>query len=154
MTTTKLDLLLANIVLDYLKTAASQAAGVPTAGQCPLLIVDHDGDKPSNCLIVDGLDRGGNRMKQIAVVITHHCQLGTDDDSAQIPRAQSAAWLGSIEKRLRDESAFWAFLASIAASRRVGWELSHITFPAIVEIRREETGEAEEAVAVQFEVMV
>lgn len=154
MTSTKLDRLLAQLTLDFLSTADSQAAGVPTAAECPLLIADHDGEKPSHCLIVAGMDRGGNRVKQVAVVITNHIQLGEDGDSGQIPAEQSAAWLGAIEKRLRNEQAWWQWLAALPAVRRVGWELSHITFPALVEIRREETGEAEDAVAIEFNVMV
>lgn len=152
MTSTKLDLLFANLVLDYLKTAASQAAGVPNASQCQLLIVDHDGEKPSRCLIVAGLDRGGNRVKQIAVIITNHISLGTD--VKKVSRTQSAAWLGAIEKRLRDDKALWNFIATLPADRRTGFEIDHWSFPSLGEIRREENGEAEDAVAIQFDVMI
>lgn len=150
----KLSRVFAQLVLDYLTTAESYSAGVPSAEVCPLLIVDHGGDKPSTCMIVEGIDRGGNRVKDIAVVITHHMQLGLDADSGQVSPNQSAVWLGAIEARLRDDAAWWLWLAALPAERRAGWALSHVTFPALIEIRREETGEAQDAFAVEFFVMI
>lgn len=150
----KLSRVFAQLVLEYLDTAESHAAGVPTSDVCPLFIVDHGGDKPSTCLIVEGVDRGGNRVKEIAVVVTHHMQLGVDESSCQVSAEISAAWLGAIESRLRNAAAWWLWLASLPPERRAGWALSHITFPALVEIRRDETGEAQDAFAVEFFVMI
>ena len=148
------DYALASLVLAYLRTAESQAVGVPDDDACPLKLVDHGEEKPANTMIVSGVESGSGKAHTVIVMIKHSFMPGSASDDGQISRTQSSTWLRAIDNRLRDEKSWWTWLAAQDAAQRLGFEILHISHPAAADITRDENNEAEAAVAVAFDLVV
>jgi hypothetical protein len=148
------DLALSTLVLAYLRTADSQAAGVPNDAACPLQIVDNGAEKPANTMIVSGVESGSGKAHTVMVMIKHSFMPGTASEDGQVTRTQSSTWLRAIDNRLRDHASWWAWLATQSAALRLGFEILHISHPAAADITRDENNEAEAAVAIAFDLVV
>lgn len=121
------DLFVAHLLLDYLASDDSIAAGVPDDTALPKWVMDTGKEPPRPVMVVaakeDG-SRGARRVVEVSVIIC--TWLKADDANAapvasQTTRIEAMAMLTQIDQRLRDHTAFSAWLASLSEERRTGW---------------------------------
>ncbi len=138
---TQPDLLFVDIFHGYLDTAASRAAGVPAAADCALLKMDGDADDkdPRICLTVEW--EGTGIAKQINVIAVAR---GTQ------PRSVTGPWLAKVGERMADETALLAYIATLPAEQRQGWQFEHLSPPMPGRILREEGGVSESGIGVRM----
>lgn len=143
--TTQLDLLFTSILHGYLDTAESRAAGVPAAAACALLKMDQDTDErdPRICLSVT--EDGTGREKTLSVIAVSR---GT------APRSTTGPWLQKVGERLADEPALMAYIATLPADQRTGWQLEAISPPLPGKIDRQDGGIIESGIGVRIIVTI
>lgn len=128
--TTMPDYHLAQLFRDYLSTAASITAGLPSLAILPRLVMDSSTEPQLPSLVVAAKEEGsvGSRRTIDLSFLLLTWLKAADEDAApvakQTSREQASEWLRLIDDRLRDVDAFNAFLA--ARTDLEGWVILKI----------------------------
>lgn len=158
------DHLCASLVLDYLSTAASITAGVPSAATLPKVLMDSGGTRSVPCLAVNGVesaDSGGLQRSVNVVAMLFYLLKNTDSDAPAdaasaartISRETAAEYLDLIERRLRDRTSFNAWLATLDSDFLDGWTILkfHVQRQPAIEREKDQPVSAQTiALACQF----
>jgi hypothetical protein len=139
--TTQPDLLFVDIFHGFLDTAASRAAGVPAASACALLKMDGDVDDKDPRICITAEMEGTGRAKSINVIAVSR---GTQ------PRSVTGPWLAKVGERMADEAALLAYIATLSAAQRIGWQFEHLSPPMPARIVREDGGVSESGIGVRL----
>lgn len=123
------DLLLAQLILEYLQSPGSIAAGVPAEDVLPKDVMDSGKPPVYPSLIIAAKEQGSRGARRTIVlcpmVLTW---LKSSDPAAanvasQTTRLQASEWLNAVDQRLRDYDKLGAFLSALPEARRAGWQL-------------------------------
>lgn len=121
------DLLIAQLVLDYLRTPESIAVGVPDDATLPKDIMDSGKKEVFPSLIIAAKEEGSRGAKRRVIMAPMMLTwLKSSDPVAanvneQTTRQQASEWMRKIDERLRDLVALGAFLKDLPLDRREGW---------------------------------
>lgn len=139
--TTQPDLLFVDIFHGFLDAAESRTAGVPATSECALLKMDGDAEEkdPRICIMVEW--EGTGIAKQINVIAVAR---GTK------PRSITGPWLAKVADRMADETALLAYIATLPAEKRQGWQFEHLSPPMPAKVMREEGGSIESGIGVRM----
>jgi hypothetical protein len=127
--TTQPDLMVAQLVLDYLQHADSIAAGVPDEETLPKGLMDSgEKNEPPALVIVAKESDGSDAYRKIQVrpvLLTwlKSTAAGAAAVQNQSTREDASTWLRSIDARLADMDGWAAFLESLPEDRLCGWTL-------------------------------
>ncbi|MDH4474856.1 MAG: hypothetical protein QE274_00155 [Verrucomicrobiaceae bacterium] len=137
---------LAGLVARYLDTAESVAAGVP---EIPILVADGGQDRALPCLIVGGEVREATTARRAVIVTLHlHERLGMAE--GQTTRVVGAGWMRACEARLRDDEAWYSWLADEAEEVRTGYRILHRMIVPAEPIERDQAGDVVMRLALGF----
>lgn len=142
---TELDLLFVDIFHGFLDTAASRALGVPAAADCALLKMAGDTDEKDPRICITAEVEGTNRSKTVNIIAVAR---GTS------ARSITGPWLAKIGDRMADQSALLAYIGTLAASLRTGWQLEALSPPMPARIVHETPGTSESGIGVRLLITV
>lgn len=143
------DLRAAALVHGYLSSDATITAGVPAAAALPKTRMDTGVAATVPNLVIGAAEAGqGTAMRRtVQVVVQLHALLrstesGAPADAATLARTQTretlAGWMDTIERRLRDRTAFNTYLATVASDDLDGFTILSMRVQAQQEIKRDE----------------
>ena len=128
------DIFFSQLILDYLATDESQAAGIPDADALPRTILDAGLVQRVPALIISAQEQsGGSHAKRcihvLCVILFQNRSHGDDaaNDAASLQhsteRVQAAEWLDVIESRIMDRAALGEFIKALPDERRDGFRI-------------------------------
>lgn len=120
---------IATLVQGYLDTAAAHAAGVP---DWPVQRMDDGSERAYPSIYVRADERAGARFRSIVVTVDIHVE-----QEADTANTAATAALAAINGLLRDESAFWSYIATQSISLRTGWSIQHIVQVSPADVQRD-----------------
>jgi hypothetical protein len=151
---TSLDLLVAQLYVDFLSHAGSAATGVPTAEDLPIEAMDIGKEPNYPSLVVaakEGNSRGARRVVAVTFMVLtwlRSQEPGTAEVAEQTTRDQASEWIGAVDRRIRqmedgtidDEPVlgFRSWLASLSAERLQGWRITKIVPGGMAPVQRNE----------------
>lgn len=144
------DYLMATLVHGYLGTEASRTAGVPTAAQAALHLMDDGKHMAVPQLLVAAVEdkeskTSARRVINVTVFLFYRLK-NQEQDAPQdqeslrsvITREQASSWMDAVESRLRNLDAFMAYVAAQPEEKRQGWQLMAWRPEATAEIKRDD----------------
>lgn len=129
---------------DYLRTSASQAAGVPTTSVMPIR-TSQDKEAVTRPRAVISHERRPETLRHIydaLFTVTGHF---LDDPAQGITSSSAELYMQDIRQRLADTDALQAYIATLSSETQQGWQpvvhhLMHLPFKRDLD---EETGHLE-----------
>lgn len=115
------DLFFNSLFQTYLRTTASQAAGVPTTSVCPIRIAQ-DKDNATRPRVVITHERRPETLRELydaQFTVAGHF---IDEDSTGTSASQGEIWLQKIRQRLADTAALKAHVAALTTEEKTGWQ--------------------------------
>ncbi len=149
------DLFFNELFRDYLRTAGSISAGVPTTAQMPIrtaqdkqaatqprAVITHERRAETNIYVYDAL-----------FTVTAHL---LDDDDQGTTATQGEAWLQKIRQRIADKTAVQAYIATLTEEVQADWQptVLHVMALPFKRDREEGKGELELSFDFTFTVVV
>lgn len=142
--TTAPDIFFATLIEDYLKHDDSITAGVPSEATLPRFLM-HTGITPTRPSLVTAAREeksvGARRIISVSTILktilkTDHADAA--DIENKTTRAQASDWLRQIDDRLRNHTAFSAWLLTLTTDRRGGWRITKVVNEGITQPVRED----------------
>jgi hypothetical protein len=137
----KHELRLAEIITRYLR---GQVAG-------EVFRMDSGAELVIPCYVVRGENRGGNRAREILVVVGYEYQ---DEAGSSRPSDQASAAIQEAEDALRDYGALAEFISTLPIEERTGWQIVHHWYPPPEDVQRDGDGENKLQTAIQFTLRI
>lgn len=136
-----LDITFTTLLDGFLNSDDARTAGMPAANVCPVLKMDSGADRPDPCLMITVDEQGDGRMRQVVATVSLQ---------SQKPRSETDGYLNAALTRLRDQSAFYAYLAAADVALRTGYQLEAISYPAPQNVKREDNGTTEASISAVY----
>jgi hypothetical protein len=149
------DLFFNSLFQAYLRTSASQSAGVPGPDACPIRIAQ-DKEPVSLPRVVITHERRPETLRQLydaTFTVTGHF---LDDDTNGTDATQAEAWMQKIRQRLADTASLQAYVAALTIEEKTGWQpvVHHLMSLPFKRVRDEDKGHLELSFDFTFTVVV
>lgn len=124
------DILFAELFQAYLRTSASQTAGVPAGTTLPIRTAQ-DKDTATRPRVLISSARRPETLQDVFDALFTVTLIFLNDATNGTTEEQAEAWLQKIRQRISDITSFQTYIASLTTEQKTGWQPAVLHVPAL-----------------------